>query len=128
MGVPLLNGRLFDAADTASSRQVVLVSRSAARQFWPGPIRSDRECDFDSPGRTYDAEVVGVVGDVRHEALDRPAAPEVFLPYAQSGFYALTLRGSHGVGIAGDAATAQGADLGDRSSCSRSSIPPRSTS
>ena len=39
---------------------------------------------------TYDAEVVGVVGDVRHEALDRPAAAELFLPYSQSGFYALT--------------------------------------
>ena len=39
----------------------------------------------------YDAEVVGIVGDVRHESLDRPAAAEVFLPYAQSGFYALTL-------------------------------------
>ncbi len=38
----------------------------------------------------YDAEVVGVVGEVRHEALDRPAAPELFLPYSQSGFYALT--------------------------------------
>ena len=38
----------------------------------------------------YDAEVVGVVGDVRHEALDRPAAPSCFVPYSQSGFYALT--------------------------------------
>jgi putative ABC transport system permease protein len=40
---------------------------------------------------TYDAEIVGIVGDVRHEALDRPMAAEVFVPYAQSGFYALTL-------------------------------------
>ena len=34
MRVPLLGGRLFDATDSSSSRQVVLVSRSAARQFW----------------------------------------------------------------------------------------------
>jgi ABC-type antimicrobial peptide transport system permease subunit len=38
----------------------------------------------------HDAEVVGIVGDVRHEALDQPAAAEVFVPYSQSGFYALT--------------------------------------
>jgi hypothetical protein len=31
------------------------------------------------------AEIVGVVGDVRHEALDRPAEPELFLPHAQFG-------------------------------------------
>ena len=39
----------------------------------------------------YDAEVVGVVGDVRHEALDREAPVELFIPYSQSGFYALTM-------------------------------------
>ena len=42
-------------------------------------------------GKDYDAEVVGVVGDVRHEALDADAAAEVFVPYSQSGFYGLTL-------------------------------------
>jgi hypothetical protein len=36
-----------------------------------------------------DALDVGVVGDVRHEALDRPEAAEVFLPYSQSGFHTL---------------------------------------
>jgi putative ABC transport system permease protein len=91
MGVPLLKGRAFDARDTASSRHVVLVSTSAARRFWPDgdPIGSRLRLRF--TGMNYDAEVVGIVGDVRHESLDRPAAAEVFLPYAQSGFYALTL-------------------------------------
>src|SRR4029450_8390404 len=41
-------------------------------------------------GQAFDAEVVGVVVDLRHEALDAPAAAELFLPYAQSGFRALT--------------------------------------
>ena len=34
MHVPLLEGRLFDGTDTGGSRQVALVSRRAARQFW----------------------------------------------------------------------------------------------
>jgi len=90
MGVPLLTGRLFDPSDTATSRQVVLVSRNAAQQFWPGSDPVGSRVRYRFSGMNYDAEVIGVVGEVRHEALDRPAAPEVFLPYSQSGFYALT--------------------------------------
>ncbi len=90
MRVPLLGGRLFDATDSSSSRQVVLVSRSAARQFWGDADPVGSRLRFRFTGAGYDAEVVGVVGDVRHEGLDSPAAPEVYLPYAQSGFYGLT--------------------------------------
>jgi putative ABC transport system permease protein len=91
MGVPLLKGRVFDATDTAASRQVVLVSRSAAQRFWRGSDPLGSKVRFRFTGTAYDAEVVGVVGDVRHEALDAPAAAEVFVPYSQSGFYGLTL-------------------------------------
>jgi putative ABC transport system permease protein len=91
MGVPLLKGRLFDETDTAASRQVVLVSRNAAQQFWPGSDPVGSKVRFRFTGVNYDAEVVGVVGEVRHDALDRPAAAELFLPYSQSGFRALTL-------------------------------------
>ncbi len=90
MGVPLLKGRPFEASDTATSRQVVLVSRNAAQQFWPGADPIGSRVRFRFAGTNYDAEVIGVVGEVRHEALDRPAAPELFVPYSQSGFYALT--------------------------------------
>src|SRR5262245_6335541 len=85
MDVPLIAGRLFDRTDTPTSRQVALVSRRAAEQFWHGedPVRS--RIGFRFYGQAYDAEVVGVVGDVRHEALDRQEAAEVFLPYAQAG-------------------------------------------
>jgi putative ABC transport system permease protein len=90
MDVPLVKGRLFDATDTATSRQVVVVSRSAAQQFWPGMDPIGSRVQFRFTGTAVDAEVVGIVGDLRHEALDLPAAAEVFLPYPQSGFYGLT--------------------------------------
>jgi len=91
MDVPLVSGRLFDRTDTSTSRQVVLVSRRAARQFWNGANPVGSRVRFQFSGQQFDAEVVGVVGDLRHEALDAPAAAEVFLPYAQSGFRALTV-------------------------------------
>ena len=90
MDVPLIAGRLFDATDTAASRQVLVVSRRTARQFWKGADPIGSRVRFQFSGKSFDAEVVGVVGDLRHEALDAPAAAEVFLPYVQSGFRALT--------------------------------------
>jgi putative ABC transport system permease protein len=91
MGVPLVSGRLFEGTDTAASRQVVVVSQSAVRQFWPRSEPIGSRVRFRFSGVPYDAEVVGVVGDVRHEELDKPAPAEVFIPYSQSGFRALTL-------------------------------------
>lgn len=91
MGVPLVKGRLFDATDTAASRQVVLVSRGTAQKFWPDSDPIGSKVRFRAARVDYDAEVVGLVGDVQHEALDRPAPAELFLPYSQSGFYGLTL-------------------------------------
>jgi putative ABC transport system permease protein len=90
MGVPLYKGRLFEPTDATDSRKVVLVSRSAAQKFWPdaGPVGS--RVRFRFTGTVYDAEVVGIVGEVRHEALDRPARPELFLPYPHSGFGSMT--------------------------------------
>jgi putative ABC transport system permease protein len=91
MNVPLVDGRLFTSADSAASRQVVIVSRGAARRFWPGSNPIGSTVNFRFTGAQYAAEVVGIVGDVQHEALDGPAAAEIFLPYEQSGFYALTI-------------------------------------
>ena len=42
-------------------------------------------------GRRFEARVVGVVGEVRHETLDRPARAELFLPHAQSGFGSMSV-------------------------------------
>jgi putative ABC transport system permease protein len=91
IGVPLLEGRLFGTTDTAGSRQVVLVSRSAAQKFWPGADPIGSRVRFRFSQVDYDAEVVGVVGETRHDALDSLARPELFLPYSQSGFYSMTV-------------------------------------
>lgn len=76
MGVPLIKGRPSDSTDTAASRQVVVVSRNAARQFWPGSDPVGSRVRFRFNAGDYDAEVVGVVSDVLHETLDRVAPPE----------------------------------------------------
>ena len=91
MSIPLLRGRSFDHTDSAQSPPVVLVSHSAAKQFWPDADPVGATVRFQLLGRRYEARVVGVVGDVRHETLDRPARAELFLPHAQSGFGSMSM-------------------------------------
>jgi len=88
MGVPLIQGRLFDPTDTATSRQVVLVSRSAVQQFWPDTNPIGSRVQFTFSDARFDAEVIGVVGDVRHLALEEGSGAEMYLPVRQTEDYA----------------------------------------
>jgi ABC-type lipoprotein release transport system permease subunit len=64
--------------DTPSSEQVIMVNETMARRLWPGQnavgqiVRTDKE-----------RRVVGVVGDVRHLALEQGAGLEMYIPIRQ---------------------------------------------
>jgi predicted permease len=78
MGIPLRAGRDFSEADTPSTEMVIVVNETMARRLWPGEdalgkiVRADKE-----------RHVVGVVGDVRHLALEQGAGLEMYLPIRQ---------------------------------------------
>jgi len=77
MGIPLIRGRIFNESDRG--RQVVVVSESVAKRFWPGQDPIGRTClTFWGPKQA--AEVVGVVGDIRQVRLDAPPVMMVYLP------------------------------------------------
>jgi putative ABC transport system permease protein len=84
--VPLLAGRKFTEADGAMSAGVLLITATAARNFWPGenPIGKHIKVAGEQKWRT----VVGVVADVRQSSLSQdlpnwiPGA--MYMPYAQS--------------------------------------------
>jgi putative ABC transport system permease protein len=90
MNIPLERGRLLGSIDRAESARVAVISRSAARKFWPGadPIGAKVKIRF--AGTPIECEVVGIVGDARHEALDRPGRPEIFLAHPQTPFGSMT--------------------------------------
>ena len=80
MRVPLLEGRLFDARDTADSLKAVVVDQRLARKFWPDgspvgrrmwqPTGSQDLVQPSANSRWY--TVVGVVGSVKLRALVDP--------------------------------------------------------
>jgi putative ABC transport system permease protein len=83
MRVPLLDGRIFDEHDGPTRSPVVVVSRTFADTHWRESSPVGQRIHFAVRGAKISAEIVGVVGDVRHDALDRPATQEIFVPHAQ---------------------------------------------
>lgn len=80
MGIPLRTGRDIAPTDTASSEPVIVINETLARTLWPGqdPIGKVilNAC---APER----RVVGVVGDVRHLALEQASGNEMYIPMRQ---------------------------------------------
>jgi putative ABC transport system permease protein len=89
LGIPLAMGREFDDRDAGDAPKVVIVSESWARTFFPGEEIVGRQIGLG--GSEEHAEVVGIVGDVRHDGLDEPVQPTMFMPYAQHTNGSMTL-------------------------------------
>jgi putative ABC transport system permease protein len=82
LGIPLVSGRLFTESDRPGTPQVTIISQSLARQQFPNqnPIGQSLYCQW---GRETPYQIVGVVGDVKHEGLEKDARPTVYFPNAQ---------------------------------------------
>jgi putative ABC transport system permease protein len=86
MGIPLIRGRDFDEQDGPGSPMVLLVNEAFAREYFPheDPLGKRAKQDFPE-GKTPYATIVGVIGDVRRDELDQPAAPEAYEALRQMG-------------------------------------------
>ena len=87
MGIPVIRGRGIEARDIAGANQVVVLSQSAVKKYFPNenPIGQWITLGWRRPEGQPKAggEVVGVVADVKTFGLAKDAVPEVYLPYAQ---------------------------------------------
>ena len=81
-GIPLLRGRDFTASDQRGARDVVIVNQALAEAFWPGQDPLGKHIGMEW-GREIDAEIVGVVGDVRLASLAKPARNTLYWPHEQ---------------------------------------------
>lgn len=82
LGVPLREGRQFDANDRADGERVVLVNEAFAKQYLSERSPIDRIVSIGGSG-AVPRRVVGVVGDLR-SFVGFPAEPTVFLPSGQT--------------------------------------------
>ena len=101
IGVPLIEGRFFDARDTADAPGVVIINDALARREWPnqdpigqhlvttvryiGPMGSV----LMPPNTKY--EIVGIIGNIRNASLAQPPEPAVYFTYRQFSFRGFNL-------------------------------------
>jgi predicted permease len=84
MNIPILEGRGFTPRDDAAAEAIAVVNRAMVNRFWPdtSPLNA-RVRIAAGPSASQWIRIVGIVGDVHHIALNRPAVPEMYRPYAQ---------------------------------------------
>ncbi|HUI56402.1 MAG TPA: ABC transporter permease, partial [Bryobacteraceae bacterium] len=84
MRIPLKRGRVFSEQDTASAPKVAIISESCARTEFPheNPIGKHIQLGGRHEERPW-ATIVGIVGDIRQYALDKPASEAAYIAQAQ---------------------------------------------
>lgn len=87
MKIPLIAGRHFTADDSGESAHVIILNEAAAERLFPGQPAVGR---IVLAGRG-DMEVVGVVGNVRHQSLEQGSGLEMYIPISQIGFGTLDM-------------------------------------
>ena len=83
MGIPMLDGRSFTKQDRADTPVVVVVNEALARRFFPDGQALGKRIGLEEGGKLKWAEIVGVVGNIRHRRLDAEIKPELYESYQQ---------------------------------------------
>ena len=90
MGNRVIAGRAIDWVDIRERSRVVMITEGLAREFWDDPARAVGRRISTGYGPGDWREVVGVVGDVRDDGLDRDPVDIVYWPMAIDGYWSET--------------------------------------
>ncbi len=92
MRIPLLSGRWFTRQDTADAPAVIVINEPLAKRYFPGqnPIGKHLEV-FEGKPEFVSREIVGIVGGVKHFALQENPRAEMFVPYSQTPNFSMNL-------------------------------------
>jgi putative ABC transport system permease protein len=88
--IPVVRGRTFGAQDTERSPMVAVVDQAFAARYFPDEDPIGRGIDIGN-GTDGFFQIVGIVGDVRHDALDASPRPTMYVPFKQDTFGQMAL-------------------------------------
>ena len=81
IGMKLVAGRDFTEQDGTPGQPVIIINETAARTLFPGENAIGKFVKADQ----FDREVIGIVHDDRHLALDKVAGLQIYFPLRQNG-------------------------------------------
>ena len=88
--IPLRTGRYFTEQDQRGRAGVAIINETFAASYFPREDPTGRRLTHiganQNEGDPEQWEIVGVIGDVHHSSLTRPAAPELYLPFQQNSW------------------------------------------
>ena len=90
--IPLLRGRIFDASETAHGSRLAVINQTMAHQHFPNgdavgnqlrfpELKGEPPFQLAVPGSDSWFQIVGVMGDVLDDGLNKPIKPELYVPY-----------------------------------------------
>ena len=88
MRIRLLKGRVFGDRDAASAPGAVIINDSLARMVFGTREPVGQQISSAPPPAPWN-EVVGVVADMRDNAIEEGPAPEIFVPYLQQPSFSM---------------------------------------
>jgi predicted permease len=83
MGIPLMAGREFTAADVFGAPKVAVVNQTFAKKFNLGDNPIGKHFATGGPNAKPDIQIVGLVQDAKYSDVKRVVPPQYFLPYKQ---------------------------------------------
>jgi putative ABC transport system permease protein len=91
MNVPLVRGRLFTDREMRDRSNVVIVSESLARTYFPNENPIGKRLGIYMTDPIVPTEIIGVVGDVKFQDLTAAPRPTTYWPHPQLAYSSMTL-------------------------------------
>ena len=91
MRIPLLAGREFTEGDTDRTRLICYANETLAKRFWPaGNAVGAHLLLYDTDSSPREAEIVGVIHDVKDRGLETAPSFDIYIPVRQTPEDAIT--------------------------------------
>jgi predicted permease len=82
MSLKLIRGRLLTDADREGTQPVVVINETMASRYWPGEDAIGRQFHMGTDDKPW-LTIVGIAGNVRHNAVVEEGRAEMYLAHAQ---------------------------------------------
>jgi putative ABC transport system permease protein len=91
MGIPLHRGRHINANDRADTGRVILINEYLARKHFPNEDPLGKRLNFGGEEEADNYEIIGVVGNIKHESLVVETMSEVYVPLTQEPWHSMSI-------------------------------------